>query len=257
MGFEQTELSLSIGRAGWAWGCSSADFDNNGYPDVIIGNGLETRQFVQDYESEYWLHDAFIADSEPDPAAYLYFKEKFAQTRGKGQSYGGYESNRLFLNLEGKSFVDVGHLWGLGLQRDTRNVVTDDFNGDGLIDCLFTHYEAWPDESQVLRIYQNELQSTSNWIGFRLASEPNQASPTGVTIEIETENHRQVKTIVTGDSYRSQHAQSVHFGMGSDSLVLSAIVTWPNGRQTNIRKPQINRYHRIPRLSQTLLNDKE
>jgi hypothetical protein len=148
-------------------------------------------------------------------------------------------------------------LWGLGLQRDTRNVVTDDFNGDGLVDCLFTHYEAWPDESQVLRIYQNELQSTSNWIGFRLASEPNQASPVGVTIEIETENLRQVKTIVTGDSYRSQHAQSVHFGMGSDSLILSAIVTWPNGRQTNIRKPQINRYHRITWLSQPLLNDKE
>ena len=257
MGFEQNELSLSIGRAGWAWGCSSADFDNNGYPDVIIGNGLETRQFVQDYESEYWLHDAFIADSEPDPAAYLYFKEKFAQTRGKGQSYGGYESNRLFLNLEGKSFLDVGHLWGLGLQRDTRNVVTDDFNGDGLVDCLFTHYEAWPDQSQVLRVYQNELQTPSNWIGFRLASEPNQASPVGVTIEIETENLRQVKTIVTGDSYRSQHARSVHFGMGSDSLILSAIVTWPNGRQTNIRKPQINRYHRISWLSQSLLNDKE
>ena len=58
--FEQNGLSQSITRAGWAWGCSSADFDNNGYPDVVIGNGLETRQFVQDYESEYWLHDRLI-----------------------------------------------------------------------------------------------------------------------------------------------------------------------------------------------------
>jgi hypothetical protein len=255
--FEQNELSHSISRAGWAWGCSSADFDNNGYPDVIIGNGLETRQFVQDYESEYWLHDAFIANSEPNPEAYLYFKEKFAQTRGKGQSYGGYESNRLFLNEEGKSFFDVGYLWGLGLQRDTRNVVTDDFNGDGRIDCLFTHFEAWPDESQVIRVYQNQLETASNWIGFRMATGPKDPSPIGVTVEIKAESLSQIDTIVSGDSYRSQHAQSIHFGLGDDRSVLSAIIKWPNGRQTHISRPEINKYHQVSYPRPSLLNDKE
>jgi hypothetical protein len=84
------------------------------------------------------------------------------------------------VNLEGQSFLDIGHLWGLGLQRDTRNMVTDDFNGDGRVDCLFTHFEAWPDESQVLRIYQNQLETTSNWIGFRLSTGPKEPSPIGV-----------------------------------------------------------------------------
>ena len=255
--FKQNKLSFSIASAGWAWGCSSADFDNNGYPDVIIGNGLETRQFVQDYESEYWLHDAFIANSEPDSAAYLYFKEKFAQTRGKGHSYGGYESNRLFLNFAAESFLEIGFLWGLGLQRDTRNVVAEDFDGDGRMDCLFTHFEAWPDENQVLRIYQNQLESNGNWVGFRINSTPNAPSPVGVSIRVESETLTKTDSITTGDSYRSQHSHTLHFGLGKDRFVKAAIVRWPNGKQLQIKQPEINRYHEISYPLTIAINDKE
>ncbi len=244
-GFMQNGLSQSIARAGWAWGCSSADFDNDGYPDVMIGNGLETRKYVQDYESEYWLHDAFVADSEPDTAAYLYFEEKFGRTRGKGHSYGGYESNRLFLNQQAESFLDIGYLWGLGLQRDTRNVVTEDFDGDGRMDCLFTHYEVWPDENQILSIYKNKIENSGNWIGFRFKNLPNVPSPIGATIKVISENSTQMNAISTGDSYRSQHSQSLHFGLGEDRRVKTAIVRWPDGEEFRLDSPQVNRYHSI------------
>ena len=41
-------------------------------------------------------------------------------------SYGGYEKNRLLLNRRGESFVEVGHLMGVALEQDSRNVVADD-----------------------------------------------------------------------------------------------------------------------------------
>lgn len=255
--FNQGTLSESIAHAGWAWGCSAADFNNDGYPDAIVGNGLETRQYVQDYESEYWLHDAFNANSEPDPISYLYFKEKFTQTRGKGQSYGGYESNRLFLNLAGESFLDIGHLWGLGLQHDTRNVVTEDFDGDGRMDCLFTHYQAWPDESQVLRVYQNRLDTTANWIGFRIITGPDEPSGMGVRIQLETNSMQKVDTIITGDSYRSQHSQKTHFGLGSEQVVNEAVIQWPDGHRIKLAHPAVNQYHLISYRMKTVLNDKE
>src|SRR2546426_1121559 len=56
-GFEQTPLSDSIARSGWSWGCSAFDFDNDGFLDVYVANGHETKSSVRDYEAEYWLHD--------------------------------------------------------------------------------------------------------------------------------------------------------------------------------------------------------
>jgi len=253
----QNKLSASITRAGWAWGCSAADFDNDGYPDVYIGNGLESGQSVRDYESEYWLHDAFVADSDKNTAAYLYFKEKFAETRGKDQSYGGYESNRLYLNRNGNSFLDVGHLWGVGIQTDTRNVVTEDLNGDGRMDLLFIHYQIWPEIKESLQLYLNRMPETGNWITFQPETGPEIPSPTGLQITIRTANEKSIKELVNGDSYRSQHSQKIHFGLGKSTVVEHVNVQWPNGRLIHMDQLEANRQYTIPYSDSGDLNDKE
>src|SRR5439155_4390832 len=105
-GFEQSALSDSIARSGWSWGCSAFDFDNDGFPDVYIANGMDSRQSVRDYEPEFWLHDLYVDDSVDDLTATAYFTEKYSRTRGAGWSYGGYEKNRLYLNRRGESLVE-------------------------------------------------------------------------------------------------------------------------------------------------------
>lgn len=242
-GFEQTPLSDSIARSGWSWGCSAFDFDNDGFPDVYIGNGLETRPSVRDYESEYWLHDLFVGNSNEDSAAYFYFKAKFGRTRGRGQSYGGYEKNRFFLNQRGASFVEIGHLLGVGLEQDSRNVVSDDLDGDGRVDLLVTSFEDWPESKQKLRIYKNRLEDSGNWIGFRFGEES--PSPVGVRVTLHVGGQNAVRQILNGDSYRSQHAHTVHFGLGKADRVDSVGIQWPDGRSVILREPEVNRYHAI------------
>ncbi len=87
--FQQAPLSSSVARSGWSWGCCAADFDNDGFPDLYIGNGHETRATVRDYDPEFWLHDIYVAGSTNNRAAELYFQSKFTRTRGRGDSYGG------------------------------------------------------------------------------------------------------------------------------------------------------------------------
>jgi len=129
-GFRQGALGDSIARSGWSWGCSAFDFDNDGFPDVYIANGHETKQSVRDYESEFWLHDVYVSSSKEDNVLAGYFSAKMSRTRGQGWSYGGYENNRFFLNQRGQSFVEVSHLLGLAIGEDSRAVVADDLDGD-------------------------------------------------------------------------------------------------------------------------------
>ncbi len=235
-GFEQTTLSDSIAHSGWSWGCSAADFDNDGLPDVYIANGLESNQSVRDYEAEYWLHDQYIANETNHSAAGLYFKTKFTRTRGREYSYGGYEKNRLYLNQGGQSFLEAAYLFGVAIEEDCRNVIAEDLDADGRVDLLVTTLEIWPKKKQTLRVYKNVLTGRgSNWIAWRFPGQANGKSPIGATIKVHYANHAAIQQIITGDGYRSQRSSSIHFGLGAADRIGKAEIKWPDGQTESIQ----------------------
>jgi hypothetical protein len=248
--FELTALSQSIARSGWSWGCSAFDFDNDGFIDVYIANGLESRQSVQDYESEFWLHDIFIDETIDDSTATSYFMDKFSRTRGQGWSYGGYEKNRLYLNQSGQSFLEIAHLAGVALEQDSRNVVADDLDADGRVDLLLTTLEVWPETKQTLQVYKNSLTDSGHWIGFRFREEGRGKSPMGARATIHYHGRSATRQIVTGDSHRSQHANTLHFGLGPAERVDSVEIRWLNGQTLTLSRPAVDCYHEIKIPSQ-------
>jgi hypothetical protein len=241
-GFAQTSLNDSIARTGWSWGAGAADFDNDGFPDVYVANGHETKQSVREYEPEFWLHDIYAANSNEGVVTTAFFGAKFPRTRGRGHSYGGYEKNRLLWNQRGESFVEIGHLMGVALEADSRNVVADDLDGDGRVDLLVTTFEVWPRKQQTLRVFKNELTVEGNWIGFRLREQGRGVSPVGAKVTIRHTNCSATQQIVTGDSYRTQRPNTVHFGLGKVGRVDRVEIRWPNGKLREIAQPPINSY---------------
>ncbi|HEV8541525.1 MAG TPA: VCBS repeat-containing protein [Verrucomicrobiae bacterium] len=213
--FRQKSLSHVVARTGWSWGSAAADLDNDGFPDLYIVNGHESRRSVTDYEPEFWLHDIYIGKSRENSLAQMYFQKKFQALRGgQGQSYGGYEKNRLFLNLEGTNFVEVAHLFGLALEDDCRNVIADDLNGDGKLDLILTTFSVYPNVQQSLRIFENQLPDAGSSIDLELRDD----KAVGRAFLI-TNSTPQATAIISGDAYRSQSRNRVHIGLGPHKQV--------------------------------------
>ena len=124
-------------------------------------------------------------------------------------------------------------------------MVTDDLDGDGRMDLILTTMEAWPAERQTVRVFRNALPDAGNWIGFRIREQGNGRSPVGARVTLRHAGGAAVKQIVTGDSYRSQHANTVHFGLGQGAQVDSVEVRWLNGRRRVLERPAINKYHSV------------
>ncbi len=245
-GFDERSAEWGVANSGWSWGCTSPDFDNDGYPDLYVANGLESRKSVEDYESQFWLHDVFIGGSAEDSTSYLYFMSKFNRTRGRGQSYGGYERNRLYLNRQGRSFLEVGGVFGLGFQEDARNVVAEDLDGDGRMDLVVTSFEPWPRREQTLRLYQSELPDTGRWIGVHLRASRAVTSVIGTEVRLRYgTGQNSVRSVVGGDGYRSQSSTTLHFGLGTESVVESLEILWPNRPALLLKNPAPNRYHTV------------
>jgi hypothetical protein len=243
--FRQEPLSDQVARTGWSWGCASFDFDNDGDLDLYVANGHRSRQSAKDYETQFWRHDIYAAGSRHDAALDLYFGATGDRLYGSGNSYGGFEKNRLLMNLSGKGFVEVAYLLGVGLEEDFRNVVSDDLDGDGKLDLLVTTFAEWPEARQGLRIFQNRIEPGGNWIGLRLRDAGPGLSPVGAVISLTSPAGKQTRRIVTGDSHRSQSSSTAHFGLGRNAEVGVLEVRWPNGRTMTLRNPEINCYHTV------------
>jgi len=157
-------------------------------------------------------------------------------------SYGGYESNRLFLGTLDGTELDVAPLWHVGPQWDARNVGSADFDQDGRQDLVFTHFETWPDARQVLRVYLNRIPRKGNWIGFQPQRGAGIPSSLGLQIQVKAGGMNRVATISSGDSYRTQHPSVIHFGLGEAQRVDQATIRWPDGTQETLEGLGINQY---------------
>ncbi len=241
--FHQAPFNDQVARTGWSWGSTSFDFDNDGDRDLFVANGHKSQRTAKDYCTDFWCHDIYTGSSNEDQELGEFFKMTSALNfRVKGVSWNGFEHNKLLMNQGGKGFLEIGFLAGVASEFDSRNVISDDFNGDGRVDLLVL-YRAPINRSPSVHVLQNKNVSNANWIGVRL--DGTSRSGLGARVTVKTPSQTHVAAVVSGDSYVSQHASAVHFGLGSSTQVQQIEINWPDGAFVRIPSPEINRYHRI------------
>ena len=238
--FHKPHYADQVARTGWSWGAVDIDFDNDGDKDIYVGNGHISGASSRDYCSVFWRHDIYTGDSNPNPILEQFFKAEQASFQSSG-SWNGYEHNCLLMNTK-DGFIEVGFLFGLAHEFDTRNIVADDIDGNGLMDLLVVEHPLGQPAN--LRVWKN-YGRVGNWIGVAVSEQSGNVIP-GTRIVVRTESQNHVACVISGDSFNSQHAATEHFGLGDVTEVESIEVTYGDGTLQRLNDVETGMYHVVP-----------
>lgn len=227
--FVPVQDPAALARTGWSWGAAWGDFNNSRKSALVVATGHDTQARTLDYERQFWRHDLYVANSTHDPVADLYFRSATGRRRADQASYGGWQHHAFVAELAAGHWEDISWLLGFDFPADGRNLIVDDLDGDGRLDVVLLTEESWPVHQRRLVVFRNQLPHAGHWIGVRLDAD--QRNPVGARVVAQDTSGTQTRWILAGDSYRSQSAPAVHFGLGTNTL-RSVSIDWPDGRKT-------------------------
>jgi len=244
VGLESETAVNSEGQTFAGMGVDFADYDNDGWPDLVVTDLANQRyalyhnnrdgtfdyaslasgmgsisqlhsgwgtRFV-DYDNDGWK-DLLIAqghdmDNIEIVSPQLHYREPVLLVR----------------NNRGK-FVDVSGISN-GIFQDAwvgRGLAIGDIDNDGRIDAVVTT------NGGAAHILHNETVTPNHWITLRLVGHKSNRDGIGAVVKLVNSDGPQWVTVTTSGSYLSASDPRVHFGLGNDPIATSIEINWPSG----------------------------
>lgn len=188
-------------RSFLGWGVISADFDNDGWSDILMVNGHLTPEI-----------DAAAGDS------------RFRQRK------------LLYRNLGNGHFEEISGQAGPGLLElhSSRGAAAADILNDGRLSVFVNEMGEAPS------LLVPELRAPNHWIGIRTIGSKSNRDGIGAIVEVRSGSLSQMDEVRSGGSYLSQNDLRLHFGLGASAQVDELTVTWPSGRVDHWRSIPAN-----------------
>ena len=187
-----TAAGLGLYTKYLGWGTMFLDFDNDGWPDLLLVNG------------------------------HVYPE---VDKNNLGSNYE--EPRILYHNLGKGAFADIsaGAGPGINARASSRGLAIGDLWNDGRISAVITNLNAVPS------LLVNQVRSVNHWIGIRTVGTKSNRDGIGARVSVTASARTLVDEVRSGSSYNSSSDMRVHFGLGSATTVNSVQIRWPSGLQ--------------------------
>lgn len=199
-----SDVSLQSGLAAnhlLGWGIAFGDFDEDGWPDLVIANGHVYPE----------VEGSSIGERYP-------------------------QQTLIYRNLGTGKFADMTASAGPGFQalRPARGLATGDLDGDGRLSIVIVNMNQTP----TLLASSGPRQ---NYIHLTLQGTRSNRSAIGARVILETAGHRQMREVASGGSFYSQNDLGLHFGLGKATVIDRLEVRWPSGTTQRFQSILANR----------------
>src|ERR1700732_1028080 len=172
------------------WGAMFFDFDNDGWPDLLLVNG----------------HVYPAVDSQ-------HLRRTFPGPR------------TLYHNNGDGKFTDISASAGPGITKamSSRGLAIGDLWNDGRLSAVVRNINAPPS------LLVNEVRTAHHWVAFRALGTKSNRDGIGARIRVKTGTRTLVDEVRSGSSFDSNKDMRVHFGLGSAAKIDWVEVRWPSG----------------------------
>ena len=218
-----TDISKETGscETGWGWAAKFADFDNDGWQDLFVVNGLRSagpESYVPLILPVITTPGLDITDVNNWPDI-------------GNRTWSGYQKKRLFHNLGNGSFKEISAEAGVDNSLDGRGIAIADFDNDGRLDIVETNAD------QPLLLYHNVTEKAGAWIELKLIGTQSNRDGIGARVRVEAGGITQIREVDGGNGYSGESTRRVHFGLGAATKIDRLEIKWPSGRAQQVVVP--------------------
>jgi len=189
--FEDVTIEAGLNRETRfvCFGAGMVDFDNDGYPDILVTTGT------------VYPEAARISPRYPARSPRILFRNQ-----GNG------------------TFVEMGAEAGPGITATHmgRGAAFGDFDNDGDMDVLIMNVNEPPS------LLRNDAPADNHWIKIRLEGTKSNRSAIGSRVLARYGGKVQVQEVLSGTSYISSNDPRLHFGLGA-ATTADIEIHWPLG----------------------------
>ena len=226
-----TDISKETGTCAtlWGWSAKFGDFDNDGWVDLFVVNGLRSGS------QENYIPVLLPMITTPG----IDFTDVRNWPKIGGMTWSGYQKKKLFRNMNGQAFKEISAEAGVDNDRDGRGIGLGDFDNDGKLDL----YQTNADQDSIF--YRNVSEGTGNWVQFKLTGIRSNRDAVGARIKLTAGGLTQIREIDGGNGYAGQSTKRAHFGIGAATKIDAVEIRWPSGLVEKPAPPPVNRLARV------------
>ena len=140
-----------------------------------------------------------------------------------------HQPNAVFMNNGDGTFSDVSHLVGTDDAGIGREVISADFDNDGLVDLFLVNMGSLDGTAGLSRLFRNTSDNTNHWLSINTIGTATHRAGVGARVRVTAGDVTQTRGIGASQGHLSHSALPAHFGLGAATKADVVEIRWPSG----------------------------